>query len=71
MLIDPVIIDENKETAVNAIKKVSVSVPDPNFAAINDSLIKPKNLLAIVKIIILYRKRILWFLLSANVHDYP
>ncbi len=43
----------SKLVAVKAIKKVSVSIPDPNFAAIRISLKKPKNLLPRVNIIII------------------
>src|SRR5699024_949641 len=53
VLIDFVIITLNNETVVNAIKKVSVSNPDPNFAAINISRINPNILLPKVNIIII------------------
>ncbi len=48
-----VIIAVNNDVAVSTRKKVSVSVPDPNLAAINVSLIKPKILLPIPNIIII------------------
>ncbi len=48
-----VIITVNKDIAVSTRKKVSVSAPDPNFAAINASLINPKILLPIPSITII------------------
>jgi hypothetical protein len=42
----------NKDMADKAIKKVSVSDPEPNFAPISISLTKPKGLLKAENIII-------------------
>jgi hypothetical protein len=43
----------NRVVVVIAIKKVSVSTPEPNLAAINISLTNPSNLLPIPNIIII------------------
>lgn len=45
VFIDLVMTVVNKDTAESAIKKVSVSEPDPNFAPIRISLKKPRSLL--------------------------
>lgn len=45
--------EDNRLVAARATKNVSVSKPEPNLEAIKTSLMKPKNLLAKEKIIII------------------